>query len=115
MPWKNMPPDWIAAVIDALRHSEFWSGMKAFTAILVASGVGVVAKIAGEVKNGERRKFFSVQLWLDVPTLFMAAIMTVGLATYYDMPGEVSGAVGVVFGYAGPRIVDAWLAHKLRK
>ena len=115
MPWKNMPPGWLADLIEALRDSEFLAGVKAFLAALAAAGVGVMAKVADEVKSGGRRKFFSSQLWLDVPTLLMTATITVGVAAYYDLPGPVTAGVSVFLGYAGPRIIDVWLAHKLRK
>ena len=115
MPWKNMPPEWLAVLIEALRNSEFLAGVKAFLAVLVAAGVGVMAKVADEVKSGDRRKFFSNQLWLDVPALLMTAAITIGVSAYYSLPGPVSAGVSVFLGYAGPRIIDVWLAHKLRK
>lgn len=115
MPWKDMPPEWLSALIEALRASEFLAGVKAFLAVLTAAGVGVMAKVADEVKSGGRRKFFSRQLWLDVPALLMMATVAMGVAAYYDAPGPVSAGISVFLGYVGPRIIDVWLAHKLRK
>lgn len=102
MPWKNIPPDWLAVLIEALRNSEFLAGVKAFLAVLAAAGVGAMAKVADEVKSGERRKFFSKQLWLDVPALLMTAVIAIGVTAYYDLPGSVSAGISVFLGYAVP-------------
>lgn len=115
MSWKIMPPEWLAVLIEALRNSEFLAGVKAFLAVLAAAGVGVMAKVADEVKSGERRKFFSKQLWLDAPALLMTATITIGVAAYYDLPGPVAAGVSVFLGYAGPRAIGIWISRNIRR
>lgn len=115
MPWKNMPPEWLAVVLDALRHNEFAQGLVAFFTAVFAAGVGIMARVAEEVKSGDRDKFFTKRLWLELPALLLVAIVTVGITAYYDLPGPVAAGVSVVFGFVGPKLADAWLEHRLRK
>lgn len=115
MPWRNLPPDWLAATLDAIRNSEFWRGAKAFIAMFTAAGIGAMAKVAGEVKRGQRPKFFSAQLWLDVPAVLMLALIAIGLASYYDLTGPMAAGLSTMLGYIGPRVVDTLILRKWGK
>ena len=108
---KHPPPD----LIQAFIQSDFWQGMLAFLGTIITAGVGLMAKVADEVKTGDRRKFFSKALWLELPVLLMMAIVAIGVAAYYDLPGPVAGGISTVFGYAGPKIVDSLFLMFLRK
>lgn len=98
MPWKNSP--------------ELWQIILGIAATALSVSVGSMAKIAEEVKRGYRHKFFTKQLWLDVPALWVMIVLAWGIIEYYDLSGGAAAAVGAVFGYLGPRIMDAIVAYK---
>lgn len=82
--------------------------------MFIATAVGAVAKIADDVKNGHRVKFWSSQLWLDIPAVLMMMLVAWGVADYYDVSPGVGAALGSLLGWAGPRAVDVFLSRKLR-
>lgn len=94
MPWRNLPPDWLAEKLDELIL---------YLSILSAVALGMAAKVASEVKGGDREKILSSRLLLDVPAVLMMAAITYGIAEYFGLRAGSAGAVGAVLGYLGPR------------
>lgn len=84
----------------------------AVSAVALSVFIGSLAKIAEEVKLGYRHKFFTKQLWLDVPALFTMIIISWGLVEYLELSERVGLAASTIFGYLGPRILDAVIAYK---
>ena len=109
MPWKN-DPGWLTELFSKANMQ----GLLTFVFALFASGVGAMAKIADEVKSGERRKFFSRSLWLEIPSLVMAALATIALAAWLELPAAVTGGVGTWMGWAGPKAADAAFSRFMR-
>jgi len=64
MPWRNS--GLIQEVLLALGTS-------------VAVVMGLLAKIAHEVKRGERERFFTRRLWLDAPALVVMITIAAGI------------------------------------
>ncbi|MBZ0330560.1 phage holin family protein [Halomonas sp. ANAO-440] len=95
MDWKTLS-DWLHFVLGL-----------AILAFPVAAGVAT--KIATDVRRGDRRKFWSSQLWLDLPALVMMVALARAVASHYELQPEVAGGLGALFGYMGPRIVDVFL------
>lgn len=100
VPWRNGP--------------DFWQFIQALAAMLIATAAGAIAKIADDVKTGNRKKFWSRQLWLDIPAVLMMMFIAWGVAEQYDLAPGVGAALGSLLGWAGPRAVDVVLARKLR-
>tara|TARA_B100000700_G_scaffold189815_1_gene209190 strand:- start:52876 stop:53199 length:324 start_codon:yes stop_codon:yes gene_type:complete len=95
MPWRN-DPEWL---------------QEALLAIVTAGAVimGLIAKIAAEVKSGEREKFLTPRLWLDLPALVVMVVLAAGINVWLDLSGWPATAVAVVCGWAGPRSIDVIL------
>lgn len=100
VPWKN-DPDLFQFLVGLLT-------------MLITTAAGAIAKVADDVKNGNRRKFWSKQLWLDVPAVVMMAILAASFAEYANLPTGIGAGVGAIFGWAGPRTVDVLIGYKLR-
>ncbi|HAO02950.1 MAG TPA: hypothetical protein DCQ42_14840 [Halomonas sp.] len=94
MPWRNT--GLIQEVLLALGTS-------------VAVVMGLLAKIAHEVKSGERERFFTRRLWLDAPALVVMITIAAGINLYFDLTGWPASAVAAVCGWAGPRSIDLML------
>ena len=101
MDWKHFP-EWV----------QFAAG---FLILVLAVVVGTATKIATDVRRGDRHKFWSRQLWFDLPALFMMIALARGVATHYDLHPEVAGGLGAFFGYMGPRLVDVVLSVYLTR
>lgn len=115
MPWSNFPPGWLATILEVLRTSPFGHGIQTFLGAFITVGVGLMAKIADEVKRGDRERFFSKRLFLDLPALVMMSLVSIGVSAYLSLSGPVAAALGAAMGYVGPRVVDAWLHAHTRK
>jgi hypothetical protein len=106
MPWRNLPewfhhlPDWVQWALGLL-------GM------LSATMMGAMAKIADDVKKGHRDKFWTANLFLELPALGMMYLVALGLAAWWDLPDYVNMAVAVLLGWGGPKLVEAIIAAKL--
>ena len=100
MPWRN--------------GSDLWHLIQALAATLIATAAGAIAKIADDVKTGNRKKFWTRQLWLDIPAVLMMMFVAWGAAEYYGLTPGVGAALGSLLGWAGPRTVDAILGQKIR-
>ena len=85
---------------------EFTQFAVGTVALLIAVVSGAVTRIATDVRRGDRHKFWSRQLWLDVPALFMMVAIARGIAVYFEFPSDIAGGVGAALGYIGPRMVD---------
>ncbi|MDW0360832.1 hypothetical protein Q8G38_16080 [Halomonas venusta] len=94
MPWRNS--GLIQEVLLALGTS-------------VAVVMGLLAKIAHEVKSGERERFFTRRLWLDAPALVVMITMAAGVNVYFGLDGWPAAAIAGVCGWAGPRSIDLLL------
>lgn len=101
MPWKSGP--------------DFWQTILGLLAMACATASGAIAKIADDVKNGDRPKFWSRQLWLDLPAVVMMAILAVSTTLYYGLSPGVGAGIGTVLGWVGPRIVDMVIGRRLRE
>lgn len=101
MPWKD--------------HPEFVQTVLAFFAMIGAAGVGIMAKIADDVKNGDRPRFWSKELLLEVPALVMMGFVGLAIADYYTL--SIGQAVGVstALGWIGPKSVDVIVSYRLGK
>ena len=94
MPWRNT--GWL---------------QEALLAVTLAGAVfmGFIAKIAAEIKSGERDKFFTKRLLLDVPALIVMCVIAAGLNIWFGLDGWPSTSVAVVCGWAGPRSIDVMI------
>lgn len=108
MPWKHLPPDWWAEKLDKLIL---------LASMISAVMLGMITKVAAEVRDGDRDKILSRRLLLDAPAVLMMGAITYGIAEYFGLRAGSAGAVGAVLGYLGPRatylLIDA-LAHRIR-
>ncbi|WP_027967306.1 hypothetical protein [Halomonas halocynthiae] len=68
--------------------------------------MGFIAKIAAEIKSGEREKFFTRRLLLDVPAMAVMFAIAAGVSERYGLVGWQSTGVGMIAGYVGPRGID---------
>ena len=98
MAWKNNP--------EVIQY------VLGFTAMLGAAGIGIMAKIADDVKNGDRPKFWSKELFLEIPTLLMMGLLAFGISEYLDLRGGAAAAVGAFLGWLGPKSVDIYLSYR---
>lgn len=97
------------------RNQPEWLQLAQLIGVAVlTAGVGIMAKIADEVKRGERKRFWSRELWLELPAWMLAATLTVGSSVYFHLDGPVAGLLGAALGYLGPKIIDVIVAAKLR-
>jgi len=105
MPWKDT--SWWQSLIDLL--SIWWEDALLAASMGVAVMIGLLSKIAHEVKVGQRRRFVTRRLWLDIPALVAMVSVAAGINVYFDLTGWPSSAVGVVCGWLGPRSIDVLL------
>lgn len=91
MPWKN---------------SDLFQELALIVVMSWAVIMGFVAKVAAEVKSGERDKFFTRRLLLDLPALVVMCTVAAGLNVWLELDGWPATAVAVVCGWAGPRSID---------
>lgn len=77
--------------------------------------VGAATKIATDVRRGDRHKFWSRQLWFDLPALFMMMALARAVGSHYDLSSDVAGGLGALFGYLGPRMVDVVLSQYISR
>ena len=91
MPWRNS--GWF---------------QEALLAITLAGAVlmGFIAKITAEIKTGERDRFLTRRLMLDVPALVVMCVIAAGLNVWLELEGLPSTAVAVICGWLGPRSID---------
>lgn len=76
---------------------------------------GSITKIAADVKRGDRHKFWSHQLWFDIPALFMMVAVARGVSVYFEFPPDVAAGVGAFLGYIGPRGLDAMFSRYVNR
>lgn len=95
MPWRN-GPGFIQELMLLLG-----------TAGVVA--MGMLAKIAAEVRDGKRDKFLSAKLWLELPAILVMTLVATGINVWFGLDGWVGNAVAVVCGWSGPRAIDAMI------
>ena len=94
MPWRNS--GWLQEALLAVTLGG---------AVLM----GFIAKVASEIKSGERERFFTRRLLLDVPALIVMCVIAAGLNIWLDLEGWPATAVAVICGWAGPRSIDVIL------
>lgn len=102
MPWRNLP-EWIAHLPD---WAQWVMSMVAF---LLAAGVGTVAKIADDVKSGDRDKFWTKQLYLEVPAVGMMALIGAGIAQHFELAEYAASALTAFLGWGGPKTITVIL------
>ncbi|SNY95555.1 hypothetical protein SAMN04488142_0056 [Halomonas sp. hl-4] len=68
--------------------------------------MGFIAKVASEIKTGERDKFLTKRLLLDVPALVVMCVIAAGLNVWLELDGWPSTGVAVICGWVGPRSID---------
>ncbi|MES3674426.1 hypothetical protein QC589_00565 [Halomonas elongata] len=105
MPWKD--GGFWSALLDWLSHwrQDVLVALYAGVAVMI----GLLAKIAHEVKHGHRNRFVTRRLWLDVPALAAMVAVAAGINVYFELTGWPSSAVGVACGWLGPRSIDILL------
>ena len=103
MPWRNFP-EWIANLPQWLQV------MVGFLTMLFAAGMGAMAKIADDVKSGNRDKFWTRALFLEVPAVGMMALIGWGLAEHYSLGSGASVGIGAFLGWVGPKAAEVVLA-----
>jgi hypothetical protein len=106
MPFRNFP-EWIANLPQWLQV------MVGFLSMLGAAGMGAMAKIADDVKSGNRDRFWTKKLFLEVPAVGMMALIGWGVAEHYGMGVGASVALGSFLGWAGPKTVEAIISMKM--
>lgn len=108
MPWKNLPPDWIAEQIERILL---------YISLVSAVALGTITKVATEVRNGERDKILGSRLLLDLPAVLMMASVAYGAGEFMELGAGATGAIGALLGYLGPRtaylLINA-LADRIR-
>lgn len=108
MPWRNFPewmahsPEWVQWAIGSL-------------AVLTAAGVGMMAKIADDVKNGDRDRFWSRKLLLEAPAVGMIALMGWGFAEYFGLSTGQAVGVTTFMGWLGPKTLETAIVKWLPK
>lgn len=105
MPWKDS--SFWQALIQA--GELWWEDALLAVSAGFAVMVGLLSKIAHEVNSGQRRRFVTRRLWLDVPALIAMVSVAAGISVYFELSGWPSSAVGVVCGWLGPRSIDVML------
>lgn len=105
MPWKDS--SWWQVLIETL--SIWWEDALLAVSVGIAVMIGLLSKIAHEVQSGQRRRFITRRLWLDIPALIAMVSVAAGISVYFDLDGWPSSAVGVVCGWLGPRSIDVIL------
>lgn len=93
MPWRNLPPEWL----------EYLKGLLAFC---WAAAVGAAARLAHEVKMGDREKFFSRALFLTAPSVIMSGMLAYGIADHFQLTLGQGMGLGSFAGAAGIRFAD---------
>ncbi len=76
-----------------------------------------------EVRAGRRERFWSKDLWWEIPTAILCAIISGGLGAYFDLGIPAANAVAGVMGWLGPRgaelhssrFVDRYIPAKEKK
>lgn len=99
MPFRNIP-EWISHAPEWLQ----WA--LGFMMMLASAGIGAMAKIADDIKSGERERFWSKKLFLDLPALAMMTLISIAITEYYGLPSPVGIGIGSFLGWAGPRVLD---------
>lgn len=103
MPWRHLP-DW-------MTHAPEWVQVTiGFVTLLVAAGIGAMAKIADDVKSGNRDKFWTKKLFLEVPAVGMMALTGWGIAEWQSFDVGAACALTSFLGWAGPKAVEALIA-----
>lgn len=108
MPWRNLP-EWMTHLPDWLQ----WAA--GLLAMLGAILLGALAKIADDVKSGDRRKFWSKQMWLELPALGMMTLVGWGLTEHYSLGSGASVVLGAVLGWSGPKVLEAIIEARILK
>ncbi len=75
--------------------------------------VGTMAKIADDVKSGDRDRFWTRKLLLEIPAVGMMTLIGWGLASYFDLSSGGSVALGAFLGWGGPKTVEAFIAMRM--
>lgn len=91
MPWRNS--GWLQEALLAVTLG--WAVL-----------MGFIAKVASEIKSGERERFFTRRLLLDVPALIVMCVIAAGLNIWFELDGWPATSVAVICGWAGPRSID---------
>lgn len=105
MPWKD--GGFLSVLLDWLSHQRHDVTVALSAGVTVM--IGLLAKIAHEVKHGHRNRFVTRRLWLDVPALAAMVSVAAGINVYFGLTGWPSSAVGVACGWLGPRSIDILL------
>lgn len=106
MPWRSFP-EWLAHAPDWVQ----WA-MASLTGV-IAAGVGVMSKIADDVKRGHRDQFWTAKLLLEIPTVFMMALVGWGVSEFYGLSYGQSAGITTTLGWVGPKALDTALARWL--
>jgi len=93
---QNDATSWLGGLITGLS-------------LLISAYVGRLTWHTREVRSG-RRRFWSIDLALDLPTAAGMALLGYGASEYLDLTPGVSHALTGVLGYLGPRGTEILVA-----
>lgn len=106
MPWRNIPPDTLGAILQVLG-------------LIVAGLVGTASRIVDQIAKGERKRVWGKELVVDVASFCTMIIVAAGLIEYYDLKGLPAAALAGVLCRAGTPILDnvvnVWIELAKRK
>lgn len=98
--------------------AEFWHWLKSMLDAagyaLLASGAGRFAWHLYAVKAGER-KMLGVGLALEIIVALLMAIVAVGVGEWLGLGAKATGALAGVFGWLGPKGLEAWAVAVLER
>ncbi|MDR3439887.1 phage holin family protein [Telmatospirillum sp.] len=97
--------DWLAAL-----PAWLWAG----ASLVPCAYLGRLTYHTREVRAG-RRRFWSADLILDIPTAAGMALVGYGVTDYLQLSGPASAAMTGVLGYLGPRGVEVLAGWWVRR
>lgn len=90
-----------------LGDLQTWFGWAQGMGIVVsASLVGVMAKIAESIKEGDRRKFWTWSLFLEVPGLGVTVLISWSIVNHFDLSPFAAVGISSILGWAGPKTIE---------
>lgn len=93
-------PEWLQAALAVLTFTVF-------------AAIGAMAKIADEVKQGGRERFWSAKLWLELPTVCLMGAVAYGIVDYWELSQGPGVAVTAFLGWMGPKALDIFVINRL--
>lgn len=93
MPWRNIPPDALQALIQYLG-------------LVIGAIVGSASKITEQIKRGERSQVWGRQLLVDVTSFAIMLLLAAGIAEFFKLGTLATVAVSGILSRAGTEGLD---------